>query len=126
VADQFTLGGSYTTTPYVGVRSGVPTVVSVIDEKVALVNKAIGRYSLDTDAPVSVDLGGLDEVNVLVVKTIGGKIRLRVTSADGSQQSIPVDSFLSMISLSVPITALDLTRTPGTSTTVDIFLGQRA
>jgi hypothetical protein len=126
VADSFTLSGQYSTTPYIGVQSGVPSVSSVINERVALINKLIGQYSLEVDAPVAVDLGGLANVNVLVVKAIGGKVRLRITSADGSAQAIPVDGFLALIDLSVPVTAIDLTRVTGTSTNVEIFLGQRA
>lgn len=126
MADALRLTGSYSTTPYVGVRSGIPSVESPIDERVILVNKTIGQYDLTVDTPVPVDLSGLTQVNVLFVKAIGGKIRLRLTSADGSQQAIPVDSFFALISLSTAITAIDLTRTPGTVTTVDIFMGQRA
>lgn len=126
MADSFALQGAYTTTPYIGVRSGVPSLQSPIDERVALVNKLIGQYDLTVDTAVAVNFAGLTNVNVLVVKAIGGKVRVRITSADGSAQAIPVDGFLSLISLSVPITAIDLTRVVGTSTTVEIFLGQRA
>jgi len=126
VADAFTLSGEYHTTPYTGVKSGVPSVESPISEKVALVSKALAEYRLTVDTPVSVALGLLTQVNVLVLKAIGGKVRVRLTSADGSQQSIPVDSFLALTTLSVPVTAIDLTRTVGTTTTVEIFIGQRA
>lgn len=82
------------------------------------------EYLLDTDGALSVELGGLSAVNVLIVRTLGGKVRVRITSADGAQQSIPVDSLLVLVGQAVPVTAIDLTREPATSTQVQVFLGE--
>lgn len=125
MADVFRLNGSYTTQPTTGNPSGDPEVESSIDERVGLTNKTIGLYNLTADSPVTVNFGGLTNAHVVVVKTVGGKARVRLTSADGSQQSVPVDSFFSLISLAVPVTAIDLTRVAGVSTLVRIFLGER-
>jgi hypothetical protein len=125
MSDVFKLDGSYQTQPTSGNLSGNPEVDALLQERVSLKNKLIGCYVLATDSPVSVSLGGLSEVNVLVIKTTGGKVRARITSADGSAQSVPVDPFCLLIDLSVGITAIDLTRVTLTSTTVQVFLGER-
>lgn len=125
MADVFRLDGSYQTQPTSGNLSGNPEVDALISERVGLKNKAIAIYNLTADAPVSVSLSGMTGVNVIMLKTVGGKVRVRLTSADGAQQAIPVDSFLALIDLTVPITAIDLTRQPATATTVQVFLGER-
>lgn len=126
MADIFQLLGSYATSPTSGVPSGSVGVEAAVDERVALQKKASADYELAADAPEAVDFCGLSAANVLVVKTIGGKVRIRVTSADGATQAFPVDSFLVLMSAAVPITAVDLTRVSGVSTTVRVFLGQSA
>lgn len=124
--DTFKLSGDYLTQPLSGSPSGDPEVTSPIEEQVTLKNKAIGLYELTADAVQAVGLCGLANVHVLVVKTVGGKVKLRLTSADGTTQSVPVDSFFCAISQTVPFTALDLTRVSGVTTTVKVFLGERA
>ncbi len=86
----------------------------------------IAEYELDDDAVQTVAFGPLDNAHVVLIKTVGGKVRARLTSADGSQQSIPVDSFMVIVSESVPFTALDLTRVAGVTTTVKVLLGEKA
>ena len=103
--ETFKLSGSYTTQPLSGSPSGVPSCEAPIAETVVLGRSLPTSYSLTADAPVPVDLGGITNVHVLVVKTTGGKVRVRITSSDGATQAIPVDSFLSLTTLSVPITA---------------------
>ena len=125
MADVFRLDGSYQTQPTSGNLSGNPEVDALISERVGLRNKAIAVYNLTADSPVSVSLSGMTGVNVIMLKTVGGKVRVRLTSADGVEQAIPVDSFLALIDLTVPITAIDLTRQPATATTVQVFLGER-
>lgn len=126
MADVFRLEGSYQTQPTSGNLSGNPSVDALISERVGIKNKAIAVYNLTSDSPVSVSLAGMSGINVLMLKTVGGKVRVRLTSADGAQQAIPVDSFIALIDLTVPITAIDLTRNPATSTTVQLFLGERS
>ncbi len=126
MSDLLQISGSLTTTPTSGNPSGDPEVEAQISERVGLINKSISNYQLETDSPVSVNFSGLTNCNVLMVKTVGGKVRVRLTSADGSTQAVPVDSLLILIDLSVPVTAIDLTRVPAVSTTVRVFLGERA
>ncbi len=54
------------------------------------------------------------------------KVTVRLTSADGVQQSIPCDGELMITSRSVPFTAVDLTRVAGQETRVKVFLGQKS
>lgn len=126
MADIFTLTGGFFTRPASGSPSGFPSVEAPISEVFSIDKKVTPSIDLDTDSPVACDLGNLTDVNVLIVKAIGGKVRMRITSADGATQSIPIDSFFVLTSLSVPITALDFTRQAGVLTTVQTFLGQRA
>lgn len=126
MADTFKLSGSYTTQPTSGSPSADPEVVAPIDEAVGLIRKSLSIFDLTVDTPVAVGFGGLTNAHVLIVKTVGGKVRLRITTADGATQAIPVDSFYASISLTVPITAIDVTRVAGQPTTVKVFLGERA
>lgn len=127
MADTLRLLGSYQTTPLLGPTSGVPTVDAPIDDTVQLTKKVALEYVLDTDDPVSVSLAGLTALSVLFVTVIGSKVRVRITSADGATQAVPVDDLFMLISRSVPITAIDLTRAAaGVETTVNLFLGQSA
>ena len=126
MTDTFKLSGDYTTEPATGVVSAVPQLSAQLSETVSLVRKSVQRISLTVDTAVTVDLCGLTQFEVLVVKTIGGKVRVRLTSADGSSQAVPVDTLLAVISSSVPYTALDLTRVAGTTTTVEVFMGEKA
>ena len=123
--DTFRFSGSYTTRPTSGNPSGDPEIEASIDERVGLANKVIGLYELTTDSPVSVGLGGLTGANVVIVKTVGGKARVRLTSSDGTTQAVPVDSLMVLITSSVAVTAIDLTRGAGVSTTVKVTLGQQ-
>jgi hypothetical protein len=126
MADTFLLQGSYSSTPLMGNPSGIPSVSAPIEEKVQLSAAAIQSYYLETDDPVVVNLPamGVDEVGVLMVKTIGGKVVLTVTTTDGEEQTIPVESFLAWTTTSAPITALSITRAPSTVISVQLFMGQ--
>ena len=130
MADLFKLTGSYSTQPAVGAPSASPQVVSTgINESITLAQKSLDDYVLTADAAQVVDFGGLLPVGahlVIIKVASGGKVKVRITTTDGATQSIPVDSVLHLISLSVPVTAIDLTRIPGTPTEVTVFLGQSA
>ena len=126
MADQFHLSGEYGTSPNTGAEASAdPQVCAHIDERLSLDNKTTNSVVLDTDDPVSVDLGGITNVNVLIMRTQGGKATAALTSADGTEQTVPIDPFFALISRSVPITALALTRVKGTPTTVKVFMGER-
>ena len=127
MADQFVLSGSYTTTPLGGEPSFDPNIDAPINEPVQLVKKKIDTIDLDVDTPVVVGLGGLDRVNIMTLKAVGGStVTARITSAKGVQQAVPFDTYLILMSMDEPITAIDLIRTPATETQVRVFLGQES
>lgn len=121
----FRLLGALSLSPVLGASSGVPGVTTPLDEVLQVDQLQQGALLLEADAPVSVALGTMTEVNVLFVKSTA-KVRVRITSADGTQQAIPVDSVLLLTAESVGITAVDVMRVTGQDTTVDVLIGQVA
>lgn len=126
MAYQFGLTGGYTTTPLDGVPSLAPSVDAPLDESMVVLRKTEYDVDLNSDAPVAVQFGGVVNAHVVILKTVGGKIKARLTSTDGATQAVPVDSTFILISQSVPITAIDLIRVPATPCTVRVYLGERA
>lgn len=94
---------------------------------IPLAKKSYGEFILTDSTVTAVPLGGLTEVHVLCVQTNAGKVRLRITTADGATQAIPVDPVYVQITSSVPITALDITRdtTISNAVTVSVLMGQK-
>ena len=125
MADQFVLSGSYTVTP-LSLTSLDPSSASPIDEPLALKSKLPIDITLSVDTPVAVPFGTMANAHIVILKAFGGKVKARLTSADGTTQAIPFDSFLILMSQTVPITAIDLTRVPATATIVKVFLGEKA
>jgi hypothetical protein len=128
MGDVFRLQGSYGTEPSESTTQSLdPSIATPISEVLSLAKKLTADYELAGDTPQQVALGGLTGANVLVVSTDEGrKVVVRITSADGATQSIPVEGAMLLMTASTPITAIDLTRVTGISTTVHIFLGQAA
>lgn len=127
MSHTFKLHGDYSCTPASGSPSAAPTVTAPISEQVTLVRApTVLEYELDADGAVPVAFGQLDDASVVVIKTVGGKVSATLTSADGTDQVVPVDSFAAIISESVPYTALSLTRVASTLTTVKVLLGEKA
>ena len=126
MADLFAITGSYTATPASGSPSADPQITAPIDEKLMLGTELTSQIMLNVEGPVSLPFGGLEAVNALIIKCVGDKITVRLTSADGATQAIPVDSFFALVTASADITAIDVTRTPGSQTVVKYFLGERA
>lgn len=124
--DGFRLQGGYTVTPLSSVTSFAQVVEAVIDELVTLEARTSYDVALTVDTPVAVSFGGVTNANVVVLKALGGKVRARLTSADGATQAVPFDTYLILMSDTVPITAIDLTRVAGVDTTVRVFLGDKA
>ena len=119
--------GQITDQPISGIGSGQPTTTIPLDETVALSDSSMtSAYNLTVDGPVNVDFGTLDGANVIFIKTIGGRVVVRLTSAAGTTQAVPVDSILFLICTSEPITAIDLERVAGQDTRVNVALGQAA
>lgn len=86
----------------------------------------MAEFELTSDSPVTVPLAALSQAHFVYMRSTGGKIRARLTSADGTQQSIPVDPTLCVMSNSVPFTAIDITRQPGVQVTVRVLLAEKA
>jgi hypothetical protein len=124
MSDRFVLSGSYVTTPLGGVQSFAQNIDALIDETTVLDKKYADTIELGVDTPVSIEFGGVTNAHVVILKAVGGKVRARVTSGDGAQQAIPFDTYIILMSMEEPITAIDLTRTPATLTTVRVFLGE--
>lgn len=124
MADTFKLEGVLSTDPATGLSSAM-SVIGQLDELLSLTYKHVDDVHLSTDAETAVNFGGgVVSANVVYLKASGGKVTARFTSADGTKQSVPVDSLLFVISQSVPFTALYLQRVPSTDTVVQVFLGQ--
>lgn len=132
MADNFSLQGSIQTSPASGSPSGVFALIASLDEQLTLVRKHQDEVLLDVEGPVSIAFGGVVNAHVVVLKVSAGpKVKARFTSTDGAVQAIPIDPFFLVITRGsnspvVPITAIDLTRTPGFDTTVEIFLGEKS
>jgi hypothetical protein len=127
VSDVFAITGSYSATPASGTPSADPIITAALDERLMLATEQYSQLTLNNDSPVALPFGGLTQANVLIVKIVGAaKANVRITSNPGSNQVIPVDSFLALMTASEPITAVSVQRTPGVQTTVRYFLGQKA
>lgn len=118
--------GSDVLAPIVGNPSGHPSILVSKDETMALSRVLSTNISLTSDSVQSVGLGTLSEVNYLSVRADGAKVRLRLTSSDGTTQAIPVDPSFDLRTDSVGITAIDVTRLSGFDCEVFIVLGQKA
>lgn len=126
MADTFKLIGSYDVTPLSSPLSFAPSIEAVINEAKAIAQKQLCDVTLSADSPVSVPFGGVTNANIIILKAVGGKVRARYTSADGTDQSVPFDTYVILMTDAVPITAIDLTRVSGTLTTVRVFLAEKA
>jgi hypothetical protein len=126
MADNFTLNGTWATTPISGVGSFDPDLASPIQESLVLLHKEFQSLDLAVDTPVVVSFGGVASANIIVLKAQGGPVVATVTSAAGSAQTIPFDTYLIFMSMGTPITALSLTRAPATPTSVRVLLGEKA
>ena len=89
-------------------------------------DEIVSQITLSVDGPVALPVDSLDGVNVVILKSVGGKVIARFTSADGTAQAVPVDSFLALTSANTDITAISVERVPATPTVVKYFLGQKA
>lgn len=127
MADKYQLIGSWGTSPSSGslLASGAPAFAAPINESMILVQKDYQDFDLVADTVVTVSFDGVVNANVINIFT-DRKIKIRLTSADGALQSLPVDGSILLISKTVPYTALDLQRVAGQETRVKVFLGQKS
>lgn len=98
-----------------GALSMDPVIEGTISETMTIKRKVVEEYELASDAVMTVSFAGLTNAHFIMIKATG-KVRARVTSADGATQSIPVDGVLILICSTVPVTALDLMRVSGAVT----------
>lgn len=126
MASTFVLSGTYQAMPGFGMPSGDPLITAPVDERQTLELELAGQLLLTADAPVAVPFGGLTSASVFVLKVVGGPVKVRLTSSAGATQVVPCDTFLSLMSGTVPFTAITVEREPGVITTCKFFLGQRA
>lgn len=121
MTDTLNTDFTITATPTTGVGAAACTIA---ESDVRRMSRWVrGAYTLSTDSPVNVDLSGLSEAHYLTVRS-SAKVRVRITSADGNNQAIPVNPFAIIVCSGEPITAIDLTREAGVETTVEVFFAQ--
>lgn len=109
-----------------GCNAQNPAVAFPVDLKFYLEKYIVQTLTLTSDSPVDVNLGQLTGVNFVLIQTKNGSVRARMTSAQGTDQAVPVDKFLLLQNENVDITAIDLTREATVDTEVYIVLGQKA
>lgn len=128
MASVFRFAGSWRVLPTGGqAPSGVPQMDTPLVEDVSLARSATEEVVLSTDDTVALSFGGVASAAVVSIKAVGSQVRVRLTSAAGTAQSVPVDSYMLLVSTAAPITAIDLTRaTGGVETTVTVFIGEAA
>lgn len=120
----FRLEGDYSSSPTSGQPSGQPDITSPLSELMYLSQHAVLGLDLTSDPAVSVPFGSLSGANVVVIKAVGGPIKVTLTSSAGSAQAITVDGFATLMSETNAYTAMTVQRTAGIEATVNIFLGQ--
>lgn len=126
MTDSFKLLGSYETTPQGQPLSFAPSIIAPINETKVLKVSHPDTITLDTDSAVPVSFGGATNAHIVILKSIGGKVKAAITSADGTAQLVPFDTYWILMSDTVPVTAITLTRVPGQLTTVRVFIGEKA
>jgi len=126
MADAFKLLGSYEVNPLTAPLSFAQVTVAPINEAKTLKVKSSTDVVLDVDTPVPVPFGGVANAHIVILKSTAGKVKARITSADGALQGVPFDTYWILMSDSEPITAIDLTRVAGVETTVRVFLAEKA
>ena len=104
--------------------SGYPRMHADIFEQLVIALKEESDYTLTVDSPVMVSFGGLVSASFLYIKANGAKVDALLTSADGTAQVVPVDSWIMLTSESVPIMAVSLLRLTGVQVTCRVVLGQ--
>ncbi len=125
MADAFKLSGGYTVSPLGSVLSFAPSLEAVIDEPKTIKAKQVSDPILILDAARTVDFGGVVNAHIVILKATG-KCEARLTSAAGASQVVSFDTYFILMSDTVPVTAITLTRAAGVSTTVRVFLAEKA
>jgi hypothetical protein len=122
----YKLAGSYTTEPAQGNPSGKTSDSAFINEVMFLSTKTTCELFLTDNNPLDVPFGGVVEANVVMLKSVGGPIEVKITSELGTEQIIPVDGFFQLITISKPVSQISVTRLTSANTLVNVFLGEKA
>lgn len=82
---------------------------------------------LASDAPVDVTLptGGINFISAEITDGDGHTVNMLTTTADDTEQVVPIDPFALIVSRSKRITALSLVRAAGQSATVVLIIGRK-
>lgn len=112
--------------PGYAMPSGDPLITAPVDERQTLGLELAGQLLLLDDSETPLPFGGLSEASVVVLKAVGSAIKVRLTSTAGSEQVVPLDSFMVLMNASDPFTAITVQNQTLAPVTVKFFLGQRA
>src|SRR5262245_42953941 len=120
--DVFSFLGSYACGPARGAPSGKPVITTPFDEKITLSRRRPDILSLEDENPVSIDLSEFDQARVFVI-VASESIRVRMTSAHGTDQAIP--GRVLVLLADEDVTSIDFTRLSESNETVsvEIFIG---
>lgn len=122
----YKLVGSYSTEPAQGNPSGKTSESAFINEVFFLSTKTSCEIFLIDNNPVEVPLGGIEDANIVNIKTVGGPVQVKITSGLATEQIIPVDGFFQLITISNPVLQISVTRLTSANTLVNVFLGEKA
>lgn len=124
MADILNVNGAFTLQANTGLTRGSPTVLAQFVQQVAMLRKAEAEYTLESDSAQTVSLAGMADAAFLYAYC-DAPVTLRITTADGSAQAIPVYPLaMIMLPAAKALTALTVTRSPGAVTVVKFVLAQ--
>lgn len=123
MSDTFSLKGTYAVTH--GATDTDPSadfdISSAFNETMSVKRKLAQTISLDADAAEVVSLGDLANAHVVLIRA-SQDVRVALTSSHGSLQLIPAGKVCFIMAVVAPVTAIQITRQAGVSTTVRIVL----
>jgi len=126
VADSFKLTGSYDVTPLTAPLSFAQIQSAPINEALTIKASMVTEMDLILDPAYTVNFGGVVNAHIVILKSTNGKVLATLTTADGTAQVVPFDTYWILMSEASPVTALTLTRVAGVETTVRVYLAEQA
>lgn len=109
--------------------SGAIQLVAPLCESLQIAAKIVTELDLITDSPVAIPFAQLTGANLVYLKLLAGQgstVKVTHTSDVSTNQNVPMDDLLILVSQESPLTAISLTRTPGAYARVEVLLGQSA
>jgi len=123
MSDTFSLKGSYSVIH--GATDTDPSadfdISSTFNETMNVKRKLAQTISLDADTAEAVSLGDLAQAHVVLVRA-SQDVKVALTSSHGTLQLIPAGKVCFIMATVAPITAIQITRQAGVSTTVRVVL----